>query len=239
MFLARPRSPDLGIILSFAQPDPKCSVFLSPSSFPKPDARSIIECYAIPSNMTIWQIRHHLAKNHGHHPCKYGHFGKLSDRATLPSSTSAPFRCPRVPRNTLRRHFRPFPPPKGATRHSPVTLPPLSAAQGCRATLPGDTSDPFRRPRVPRDTLRRHFRPFPPPKGATRHSPVTLPPLSAAQGCRAMRQENYSNSLLSTATSTWILRAIRFVSTRYFLFKIKAKRHLSSTPKSLTESTLK
>lgn len=187
MFLARPRSPDLGIILSFAQPDPKCSVFLSPSSFPKPDARSIIECYAIPSNMTIWQIRHHLTKNHGHHPCKCGHFGKLSDRATLP----------------------------------------------------GDTSAPFRRPRVPCDTLRRHFRPFPLPKGAARHSPATLSPLSAAQGCRAMRQENYSNSLLSTATSTWILRAIRFVSTRYFLFKIKAKRHLSSTPKSLTESTLK
>ena len=70
--------------------------------------------------MTIWQIRHHLTKNHGHHPCKYGHFGKLSDRATLPSDTP-------------RRHFRPFPLPKGATRHSPVTLPPLSAAQGCRA----------------------------------------------------------------------------------------------------------
>ncbi len=48
---------------------------------------SIIECYAIPSNMTIWQIRHHLTKNHGHHPCKYGHFGKLSDRATLPGDT--------------------------------------------------------------------------------------------------------------------------------------------------------
>ena len=40
------------------------------------------------------------------------------------------------------------------------------------------------------------------PKDAARHSPATLPPLSAAQGCRAMRQENYSNSLLSTATST-------------------------------------
>ena len=160
-------------------------------------------------------------------------------RATLSGDTFVPFRCPRVPRDTPQQHFRPFPPPKGATRHSPVTLPTLSAAQGCRATLSGDTSAPFRRPRVPRNTLRRHFRPFPPPKGATRHSPATLPPLSAAQGCRAMRQENYSNSLLSTATSTWILRAIRFVSTRYFLFKIKAKRHLSSTPKSLTESTLK
>ena len=222
MFLARPRSPDLGIILSFAQPDPKCSVFLSPSSFPKPDARSIIECYAIPPNMTIWQIRHHLTKNHGHHPCKYGHFGKLSDRATLSGDTSAPFRRPRVPRDTPRQHFRPFPLPKGAARHSPATLSSLSVAQGCRATLSGDTSDPFRRPRV-----------------TARHSPATLPTLSAAQGCRAMRQENYSNSLLSTATSTWILRAIRFVSTRYFLFKIKAKRHLSSTPKSLTESTLK
>ena len=239
MFLARPRSPDLGIILSFAQPDPKCSVFLSPSSFPKPDARSIIECYAIPSNMTIWHIRHHLTKNHGHHPCKYGHFGKLSDRATLHSSTSAPFRRPRVPRDTPRRHFRSFPLPKGAARHSPVTLSSLSVAQGCHATLYGDTFVPFRCPRAPRGTLRRHFRPFPLPKGAARHSPVTLPPLSVAQGCRAMRQENYSNSLLSTATSTWILRAIRFVSTRYFLFKIKAKRHLSSTPKSLTESTLK
>ncbi|MEE0428823.1 MAG: hypothetical protein UDN37_00120 [Bacteroidales bacterium] len=74
--------------------------------------------------MTIWQIRHHLTKNHGHHPCKYGHFGKLSDRATL------------------------------SARHSPATLPSLSAAQGCRATLSGDTSDPFRCPRVPRDTLR-------------------------------------------------------------------------------------
>ena len=143
------------------------------------------------------------------------------------------------PRDTPRLHFRPFPPPKGAARHSPVTLPTLSVAQGCHATLSGDTSAPFRRPRVPRNTLRRHFRPFPLPKGAAQHSPATLPPLSAAQGCRAMRQENYSNSLLSTATSTWILRAIRFVSTRYFLFKIKAKRHLSSTPKSLTESTLK
>ena len=204
MFLARPRSPDLGIILSFAQPDPKCSVFLSPSSFPKPDARSIIECYAITSNMTIWQIRHHLTKNTATIP---------ENMATSASSVTA--------------------------RHSPATLPPLSVAQGCRATLSGDTSDPFRCPRVPRDTPRRHFRPFPPPKGAARHSPVTLPTLSAAQGCRAMRQENYSNSLLSTATSTWILRAIRFVSTRYFLFKIKAKRHLSSTPKSLTESTLK
>ena len=91
--------------------------------------------------MTIWQIRHHLTKNHGHHPCKYGHFGKLSDRATLPG-------------DTLRRHFRPFPLPKGATRHSPVTLPTLSAAQGCRATLSGDTFVPFRCPRVPRDTLR-------------------------------------------------------------------------------------
>ena len=143
-------------------------------------------------------------------------------RATLPSSTSAPFRRPRVPRDTPRQHFRPFPLPKGAARHSPATLSSLSVAQGCRATLSGDTSDPFRRPRV-----------------TARHSPATLPTLSAAQGCRAMRQENYSNSLLSTATSTWILRAIRFVSTRYFLFKIKAKRHLSSTPKSLTESTLK
>ena len=189
--------------------------------------------------MTIWQIRHHLTKNHGHHPCKYGHFGKLSDRATLPSSTSAPFRRPRVPRDTLRRHFRPFPLPKGAVRHSPATLPSLSVAQGCRATLSGDTSAPFRCPRVPCDTPRRHFRPFPLPKGAAQHSPATLPPLSAAQGCHTMRPENYSNSLLSTATSTWILRAIRFVSTRYFLFKIKAKRHLSSTPKSLTESTLK
>ena len=75
--------------------------------------------------MTIWQIRHHLAKNHGHHPCKYGHFGKLSDRATLPArhspatlpgDTSVPFRRPRVPRDTLRRHFRPFPLPKGATQ---------------------------------------------------------------------------------------------------------------------------
>ena len=70
-------------------------------------------------------------------------------------------------------------------RHSPATLPPLSVAQGCRATLSGDTSDPFRCPRVPRDTPQQHFRPFPPPKGATRHSPVTLPTLSAAQGCRA------------------------------------------------------
>ena len=156
-----------------------------------------------------------------------------------PSLQIWPLRQAQWPRDTPQQHFRPFPPPKGAVRHSPVTLSSLSVAQGCRATLSGDTSDPFRRPRVPRDTLRRHFRPFPPPKGATRHSPVTLPPLSAAQGCRAMRQENYSNSLLSTATSTWILRAIRFVSTRYFLFKIKAKRHLSSTPKSLTESTLK
>ena len=142
-------------------------------------------------------------------------------------------------------------------RHSPAALPPLSVAQGCRATLPGDTFVPFRCPRVPRDTPRRHFRPFPPPKGAARHSPATLPTLSVAQGCRATLsgdtsapfrrsrvprdtpQQHYSNSLLSTATSTWILRAIRFVSTRYFLFKIKAKRHLSSTPKSLTESTLK
>ena len=91
--------------------------------------------------MTIWQIRHHLTKNHGHHPCKYGHFGKLSDRATLSGDTS-------------RRHFRPFPLPKGAAQHSPATLPPLSVAQGCRATLSGDTSAPFRCPRVPRDTLR-------------------------------------------------------------------------------------
>ena len=159
--------------------------------------------------------------------------------ATLSGDTSDPFRCPRVPRNTPQQHFRPFPLPKGAARHSPVTLPSLSAAQGCRATLSGDTSAPFRCPRVPRDTPQQHFRPFPPPKGAARHSPAALPSLSVAQGCRAMRQENYSNSLLSTATSTWILRAIRFVSTRYFLFKIKAKRHLSSTPKSLTESTLK
>ena len=116
--------------------------------------------------MTIWQIRHHLTKNHGHHPCKYGHFGKLSDRATLPGDTSAPFRCPRGPRNTLRRHFRPFPPPKGAAQHSPVTLSSLSVAQGCHATLSGDTSVPFRCPRVPRDTPQQHFRPFPLPKGA-------------------------------------------------------------------------
>ena len=58
--------------------------------------------------MTIWQIRHHLTKNHGHHPCKYGHFGKLSDRATLPSSTSAPFRRPRVPRNASGELFKQF-----------------------------------------------------------------------------------------------------------------------------------
>ncbi len=159
--------------------------------------------------------------------------------ATSASSVTARHSPATLPGDTPRRHFRPFPPPKGAARHSPVTLSSLSVAQGCHATLPGGTSAPFRRPRVPRDTPRRHFRPFPLPNGAARHSPVTLPPLSAAQGCRAMRQENYSNSLLSTATSTWILRAIRFVSTRYFLFKIKAKRHLSSTPKSLTESTLK
>ena len=141
-------------------------------------------------------------------------------RATLSGDTSVPFRRPRVPRDTPRRHFRPFPPPKGAARHSPVTLSSLSVAQGCHATLPGGTSAPFRRPRVPRDTPRRHFRPFPLPNGAARHSPVTLPTLSAAQGCRAMRQENYSNSLLSTATSTWILRAIRFVSTHRRLYCI-------------------
>ena len=137
--------------------------------------------------MTIWQILQHLTKNHSHHPCKYGHFGKLSDRATPLGDTSATFRCPRVPRNTLRQHFRTF-------------------------SLP---------------------------EGAAQHSPATLSSLFAARGCRAMHSENYSKSLLSTATSTWILRAIRFVSMRYFLFRIKAKRHLSSTPKSLTEFTLK
>ncbi len=64
------------------------------------------------------------------------------------------------PRDTLRRHFRPFPLPKGAARHSPVTLPTLSAAQGCRATLSGDTSAPFRRPRVPRNASGELFKQF-------------------------------------------------------------------------------
>lgn len=58
--------------------------------------------------MTIWQIRHHLTKNHIHHPCKYGHFGKLSDRATLPGDTSVPFRCPRVPHNVSGKLFKHF-----------------------------------------------------------------------------------------------------------------------------------